>query len=485
MHQLLTHQRKEKLRSPFWTKNILLNILLGFVGFWLFIMALSAGLAAIRIIAEFYSDLDATEVFTGLLFYFFVFDLISRFLIQKLPAMSIQPYRTLPVSRMKLLHYPLIRSVFSFFNLLPFFLIMPFFIMVVCAGKPAFFSLAWIITLVCFIGVNNFLNFSIKKYFIKKPVLILLLFFITGTLLFLDLQEIFQFSPWFAKFTMYIAGNPPLVILPVSMVILAYRLAYSTMKKNYYPEEAPGSRTITGGFSFLSRYGETGELLGIELKMILRNKRPRSVMIFSLIFLGYGLLLYDDLDNIIKLLMGGFLLTFAFALNYGQFLFSWEGTYFDSYLANKISAYHYIRSKYLFFAAAGIIGFLLTLPYILISPKIFFVNLSMLLYNAGVSSILLLFLCTNNSTSIDLGKSQFMNYQGTGAIQFLMIIPLIGIPIGIHIIFLILGIRHYTIPGLGILGLIGIIFSRYLLQMVVNLFLSRKYTMASGFRKIN
>jgi hypothetical protein len=78
-----------------------------------------------------------------------------------------------------------------------------------------------------------------------------------------------------------------------------------------------------------------------------------------------------------------------------------------------------------------------------------------------------------------------MNFQGSGAIQFLMGIPLLGIPVLIHIIFLILGIRQYSILGIGILGLIGIIFSTYLLKRVVSLFLSRKYTMALGFRKIN
>ncbi len=484
MYQLLIHQRKEKLRSPFWSKNILLNILLGFVGFWLLIMALTASIAAIRIISEFYSGLEPIEVFTGLLFYFFVYDLISRFFLQQLPTMSIQPYRTLPLGKGKLLHYPLIRSVFSFFNFLPLFLIVPFFIMVVCAGSPAIFSFAWVITLLCFIGVNNFLNFSIKKQFISKPALILLLFGMTGILLFLDLREIFKVSQWFAKFVMYISGAPVLVMVPVSLVILSYRLAYRTLRKNFYPEESQASRTTKGSFTFLSRYGETGELLGIELKMILRNKRPRSVMIFSLIFLGYGMILYDDPDNLVKLMMGGFLLTFAFALNYGQFLFSWEGSYFDSYLANKISAFHYIRSKYLFFAAAGIIGFLLSSPYILISPKIIFVNLAMLFYNVGISSILLLVFCTNNSTSIDLGTSQIMNFQGTGAIQFLMIFPLIGIPLVIHVLFYFLGIREYSILGIGILGLIGIILSGYLMQMVTRLFLSRKHQMASGFRKI-
>jgi hypothetical protein len=192
--------------------------------------------------------------------------------------------------------------------------------------------------------------------------------------------------------------------------------------------------------------------------------------------------LYDDPDSNFKLMFAGFILTFAFALNYGQFLFSWEGSYFDSFLANKISAFHYIRSKYLLIAISGATGFLLTLPYGFIIPKIIFVNLAMLLYNVGISSLLLLLLSTNNTTSIDLGKSQLFNYQGTGVIHFIMMVPLIGVPILILILLMVLGIRQYTFLGFGIIGLTGIIFSKYLLQMLANTYTSRRHEMATGFR---
>jgi hypothetical protein len=482
MYQLINHQRKEKQRSPLWSKNIIVNILLGFIGFLFIIFALGVGFSAYHIVAEFYGDQDVIVAFTGLLFYYFTFDLAIRFFAQQLPVMSIQPYRTLPVKKSKLLHYPLLSSIPGFLNFLPFFLIMPFFIRVVCVEKPAMFSIVWIITIICLIGINNFLNFSIKKYFIKKPLLILLLIFVAGLLLLLELQGILRFSLGFASIMMYIANNPLLVILPVSMLILTYKLAYYTLKKNYYPEESETSRVKTSSFSFLSRYGETGELMGVELKMILRNKRPRSILLLSLIFLGYGMILYDDPDSNFKLMIAGFILTFAFALNYGQFLFSWEGSYFDSYLANKISAFHYIRSKYLFIAVSGVTGYLLTLPYGLIFPKIILVNLAMLLYNVGISSLLILLLSTNNSTSIDLGKSQLFNYQGTGVVHFLMMVPLIGVPIFILILFKVFGIREYTFMGFGIIGLTGIIFSKYLLQMLAKTFTSRRYEMATGFR---
>jgi hypothetical protein len=49
-------------------------------------------------------------------------------------------------------------------------------------------------------------------------------------------------------------------------------------------------------------------------------------------------------------------------------------------------------------------------------------------------------IATYNTSSIELGKSQFFNYQGTGMAQFLMIIPVIGLPMLVFLIFT--ALRH-------------------------------------------
>lgn len=482
---LLNHQRKEKQRSTLWQKNILLNILLAIMGFFLFLIVAGIGFSAEAILKEYYGDSALTEIFTRLLFYYFMFDLIFRFILQQLPVLSIVPYLTLPIKKSKLLHYPLIRSVSGFFNIIPLFLILPFFIKVICTTHTSAFSTAWIITIVSLIATNNFLNFSLKKYFAVQPSLILILFMVAILVLYLDIGEIISVSGAFSLMIISIGKIPALLILPVTLAALSYSLAYYLLKRNSYIENKQSViRKRMESFSFLSRYGETGDLISVELKMILRNKRPKSVLFFSFFFLAYGLLIYktDSLENYATLILGGFILTSAFSVNYGQFIFSWEGTFFDSYMANKVSSFEYIRSKYILFSVAAVISFILTLPYGFLSYRIIIVNMAMLLFNTGISSVLMIMFSTGNTSSIELGKSQFFNYQGTGIAQLLMMVPILGFPMLLYLIFMLSGIPEFSIPALALIGLIAIIFNKSLLRLTVSQFLKKKYIMAAGFR---
>jgi len=487
MIELIIHQWKEKIRSPFWQKSIWLNIILGILGIYLILNFVVLGFFVDVILKKVFINTNVTEAFTRVLFYYLAFDLILRFFVQQIPALSIQPYLTLPIPKSKLLHYPLIKSVPGFINLIAILLTLPFFVKVICTTYPPIFCIVWMITVLSLIATNNFLNFSLKKYFSKRPLLILFLLAMVGLIIYLDIAKTISFSQYFATAILSVSETPFLVIIPIVIAALSYYLGYRMLKKNAYIEDSQTiHRTGIGNFSFLTRYGEIGNLVRTEIKMILRNKRPRSMLYFSLIFFAYGFLFYRDenLNNYVMLIFTGFFLTSFFAITYGQFSFSWEGSYFDSYITNKIAPLNYVKSKYLLFAVTSLIGFLVTLPYALISYKIGFINAALLLYNIGISSVLMLFFSTYNTTRIDLGRSQFMNYQGTGFTQFLSIIPIMGFPFILFSLFKYLDVPQYSIYTLAILGAVAIILNKYLLKMVARQFVKRKYKMAFGFRQI-
>ena len=487
MIELLIHQWKEKIRSPFWQKSIWLNIVLGILGAYLILNVLVIGYFADVILKKIFIDTDVVESFARILFYYFSFDLIFRFFAQQIPTISIQPYLTLPVQKSKLLHYPLIKSVSSFINVLALLLILPFFVKVICATYPGLFCFAWIITILSLIATNNFLNFSLKKYFSKRPLLVMFLLAMVGLIIFLDINKTLSVSVFFASALQSVSEKAFRVVFPLTIAASSYFLGYYLLKRNAYIEDVQTNQHANAAsFSFLSHYGEIGNLMRTEIKMILRNKRPKSLLFISPIFLAYGFIFYKDpnIDNYMILIFLGFFLTAAFGVMYGQYSFSWESSYFDSYIANKISPFNYVKSKYLLFAVTSLICFLITLPYAIISYKIAFINAAMLLYNIGISSIMLLLFCTYNTSRIDLGRSQFMNYQGTGVTQFLSVIPVMGFPITVYLLFKYFGVPEYSIYALGLIGFIAIVFNKYLLQVVERQFVKRKYKMALGFRQI-
>lgn len=486
MYRLLVHQWKEKTRSLFWQKSLLLNLLLGFFSLYLSLNLILISLFADKVILEIFGESNVIEIFTRLLVYYFSFDLIARFLWQALPTLSIQPYLTLPIRKSTLLHYPIIKSIFSFINLFALLLFLPFFLRHIYLTHSLQFSLAWLITVLSLIAGNNFLNFSLKKYFSKQALIVMLLFISAGVFLYLDFNEVISVSKQLYVVISLISGSFYLILLPVLFPVACYYLAYALLKNNAYIEDTQAQVSKkTNEFSFLNSFGEVGQLISVELKLILRNKRPRSMLYLSLAFIVYGLVAYKEknMDNLLMLSFAGLFIPGMFSINYGQFLFSWESSFFNSYLANRVSPFSYIKSKHLLLSISCSIGFLLVMPYALIDYRIAFINLAFLMYNIGFNSIVLLFFSTFNTSYIDLGKGQFMNYQGTGITQFLIIIPILGVPILIYLLHEVFNILPFYYYSIFIVGVIGIIFNKQLIELIVRQFTKRKYRMAVGFRR--
>ena len=486
MYELFIHQWKEKVRSPFWQKSIFLNIFLGFLALYFTLNIVFASLFADKILPELYPDRSVVEAFTGLLFYYFCIDLIIRFLFQQLPTLSIQPYLTVPIKKSHLLHYPLLISTTSFVNVMAILLFLPFFFKNICCVQSFQFSLTWIVFVLSLVGVNNFLNFSLKKYFSKNPLLSLLFLVGIGLIIYLDYAKIIPFSGYFTKGIYFMSRNAFWIIAPLSMLALTYYFAYNFLKHNAYIEDSQ-NRVVkkSTGLSVFDRYGEIGQLISIQLKLILRNKRPKSLLYLSCLFLLYGLFFYKEryMDNYFILSFVGLLVPSMFSFNYGQYFFSWDSPYFDSILVSRIKPYNYIKSKYLFYLIACIIGYLLFLPYALISYKIAFINGAFLLFNMGITSFILLYFCTFSTSYIDLGRGQFMNYEGVGVAHYLIMIPIMLLPVLIFFILKLLGGVDYYFHTIAIIGLLGIALNKYFIQLIVSQFVKRKYKMASGFRQ--
>ena len=486
LQTLLNHQWKEKVRSSFWQRSIWLNILLGLLALYLILCVASIGFLADKILSDIYSDRNVIQVFTGLLFYYFSFDLVMRFLIQKIPVISMQPYLTLPIKKSTLIHYPLLKTIPGFFNLLALCLILPFYFKTVLPANPLIWSIVWIVTVLSLIFINNFLAFCLKKYFAKRPLFIFIIMALVGVIAWLDVKGKLNITEWVSSAFVFLESHPPYVIIPVLLALCSYEMAYIMLKSNsYIEEEKKHISKISPGFTFLSKYGETGLLMQNELRMIFRNKRPKSVVWLSIIFLLYGFIFYQpvEINKVFFLVFAGFLVTSSAGIMYGQYFFAWESSYLDVYLANRIVALNYLKAKYWLFFALCSICYIITLPYALFGHNIALINFSLFIYNVGVTSFLYIIFGTYSRSRIDLGKSQFMNYEGTGAAQWLSVIPVMGLPLIIYGLCSLIGKAYLSFYILIALGGVGIIFNEHILRLLTKLFYRNKYKMAVAFRK--
>jgi len=168
---------------------------------------------------------------------------------------------------------------------------------------------------------------------------------------------------------------------------------------------------------------------------------------------------------------------------FGQWLISWDSSHFDSLMTQNIPIRTYLNANYYLMIAFNIICFVLTTPYFFFGMKIVYIHLAAFIFNVGVNVYLLMYLATYNTRRIDLSKSSAMNYQGTTFKSFLIVVPIMLLPM------LIVGtISTFFSPAaalwtLTLLGITGILFRKQLISICVNQFNRRKYKLAEGFRE--
>jgi len=115
--------------------------------------------------------------------------------------------------------------------------------------------------------------------------------------------------------------------------------------------------------------------------------------------------------------------------------------------------------------------------------KIVYMHLAAFMFNIGVNIFLLLFLATYNNRRIDLSKGSAMNYQGTTYKSFLIVLPIMFLPMIIVYSLSALFSLSVALWTLSLLGLAGVIFRNSLITICVNQFNRRKYKLAEGFRE--
>ena len=486
---LLTHQWRAGLRSSVFQKSLALNIILGLFILYFGAMFLILGFNLDEILAELRPGQNVITLLNGFLLYYFLVDLFSRFLLQELPVLAVQPYLHLPIAKGKLVHYVLLRSVPSFFNLLPLLFIVPFTATSVVPAHGSAVAVAWLTTMVTLTLFNNYLLLYFKRQMSTKPLYTLAFGLVVAGLMLLDYLGVLHLQSISGTLFDAVLLNPWLVAVPLVLLLCVYLLNFFFLKAHTYPEELMlrKAKTVTGNdIAFLSRFGELGKLIELEMKLIWRHKRTKSTVAMSFIFLFYGLLFYgkDDLmDRSATLMFVGIMLSGMPMFNYGQFLPGWQSGHFDGLLTQRISPYQFISAKYWMIVPVMVLFFVLSLPYGFFGYQIILINAAALLYNIGVNIFIIFHFSVYNTQRLDLSKSASFNWQGVGASKFLMMVPLMVVPILICVPFGLLDMPFVGVALVGGLGLLGIIFQKQLLHRATQRFVANKYELAAGFRQ--
>jgi hypothetical protein len=488
IQHLLSQIWKQEFRSPVWAKNLLANIFLGFAALMMLSYVLILGAAMNSLVGKFFPDENPIVFINGLIIYYFLFEFFIRFFLQNVPILQIQPYLHLPIKKSKIIHFMLRKSILSVFNLLVVLLFLPFTFIKIGAEYGALTAFGWIGVLFALSMSNHFLTMYLKKKLNDVPNLFIgLLAFFAGIIA-LDYFEILSLSSLSSAAFGFVLNQPLILIGVVILAFGLYRLNFTFLFNNTYPEELASKKSenkVAGDFTFLKRFGKIGELMALELKLILRHKRPRNTLIMSGFLLFYGLIFYtNDMysEQEYIFMFAGVFITGIFFINYGQFLLSWDSGYFDFVLTRRGQFREYIESKYWLFVATSTIAFIVSLAYGYFGWKIVLINLVAYLFNIGVNVFAVMRIAMYSPKKIDLNKGAAFNYEGIGAAQFLIIIPVMILPYLLYAPLFILGYGDLGLALTGTIGLIGFAFRNKLLAGLTKAFEKNRYKTAASFR---
>lgn len=487
----ITLQWKSFFRSASVGKSIALKLFLAVIAVYFALIFLTLGIRLYPILEKLVPDTPPMMVVNRMVILWLLIDVIFRFFMQSLPVIHIKPLMVAPVKKGKIIHYVLLRSLISFYNLLPLLLIIPFGISCFVYGDYDGLSiLGWTFSLYCLILSVNYINFIIKKKFTANfkaflPFIVVVLLGIGLTYF-----NIFSVDVFMGKLLDILVEHPIFSVIPLMILIGMYSWNYAFLKKKFYLDASlkPKAKeaTITD-LSWTRRFGELSLFLQQDIKLIWRNKRPKTTIWLALIFLAYGMIFYPNEtyhnEMPAMFVFVGIFISGIFLVNFGQFIPAWDSNYYSMMMAQNIPLRKYLDAKVSLISFSVVVLFVLSTPYVYFGWNILLLNLVCALYNLGVNTPLMLYAGSFNRKRIDLEKSPFMNYQGTGAAQWLVGIPLLLFPLGLwYLVYKLTSFEMATLC-LSLLGITGLLMRNYLMRHITEVYRKNKYAMINGFKQ--
>ncbi len=475
---------REFLRSASKNKNMATKGILIFFAIYFSLVAFFMGYQ----LSEKLADVEyPMQAFNAVVFVYFGFELILRVMIQNLPTFGFQPFLLLPVKRKRIARYMLNKSLLHFFNIMPWFLGLPFILKVAAPtlDTPAFW--AWLAALFFMIFVNHFLAIYIKWRTNESDKLFYAFLAVAAGITGIDYFGVFDITGILGEILDFVIANPAAAVLFPILVVALYFLNQSYINSRFYLDELTKQKKqgTTHNFSWLNNVGDYGKMLSLEVKMIMRNKRPKNTAVMSVLFLFYGLLIYRDYNADtpdIILVLGGMFMTGVFGMMYGQFFPAWHGKYYSLLMSQNLKMKQVLQSAFFLMAVTNVVFYLLSLGYMYITPKVLYIHFAVMLYNVGVNSWVIFALGLNSKRAIELNQRAMFNYQGVGATQWLMSFPVIFGPMAIF------GLLSWPFGSItaciifGGIGLIGIILHPRLIDYFTKQYLKRKHKMIYNYK---
>jgi len=374
------------------------------------------------LIANDSSTKTAVEMMCSFCPFILAIDFALRFAMQQTPSQLTKPYVLLPIPRYACVNSFIVSSLLTSGNLIWFAMLIPYSLMSVVFGYGIVTTLLFLLFFWLSILANS------QWYAIVRTL-------INDTMLYWLLPAAFYalaFSPWYigrdagivslletyAHIGTYIDSHSAIPIIAVLAVVAAMaainqKVQYVHVMRELAHTEKTRHHKISK-FSFLDKYGESGQYMKLEIKTILRNKNPRKSFISATCITVVLTLLISFTDIYDNKVMANFWCMYNFII-YGAIMLvrimCYEGNYIDGLMVRKENILSMLHAKYKLYCA------MILLPLVLMQPTVWagkwsiWMLLSYALFSAGFSHFVIFQMAVYNKQTIPL-NTKFISKNG-------------------------------------------------------------------------
>lgn len=488
LKQILNLEWKAFTRAASFSTNLVLKIfmIIGAI-YFIFIFA-GMGFGLYFLLES--QGLKPFETINQFMIYYLGFDLFVRFFFQKMPTLAIKPFLNQNVSKNWIVNFTIFKTVFSFFNFMHWFFLIPFALVLISQDFSSIGTIIWLLGILLFIYVNNFITILVDKVdaVFYSFVAVLLVF---GLLQYYSIFDITQYTHYIFS---GLYSSIFYISIPIILLVSLYSFTFKFFKNNLYLDtglEAKKTEATTENLNFLDKWGSLGTFLKNDIRLLKRNKRAKTTITMSIIFIFYGLLFYTKSIDIYNApvwkIFAGIFVSGGFLLNFGQFVPSWDSSYYPLMMTQNITYKDYLSSKWWLMVIATFVSTLIASFYLYFGWEVYLAIVVSAIFNIGVSSHLVLLGGAYTRTPIDLSsnKSAFGDKKSFNIKTLLISLPKLVLPM------LIYAVGHYTLGWqfgyalVALTGVLGFAFKNKVFNLIEKIYIQEKYATIEGYKQKN
>lgn len=481
---------KSFVRSASLGSSIIIKIFAGLAALYFALIFILAGTLAYPLIKE-ELHLDPLTTVNKFLIYYFVVDLCVRFFFQKMPTLTIKPLLHLPISKSTIVNFTLGKTALSFFNLVHALFFIPFSIVLVLKGHlPMHQVVFWHFGIFGIVYCLNFINVLLNnKDAVFYPIVAVVA--ACGAAQYYNLFDITNYTfPFFNQ----LYQTPVFCLVPIGMAFGLYYLSFKFFKSNLNLDENLVSKAAvakTENLNWLNQFGTLGAFLKNDIKLLKRNKRSKTTLITSFFFIFYGVIFFagniEMYDNPTMKVFAGIFVSGGFLFTFGQFVPSWDSSYYQLMMSQNIKYKDYLSSKWWLMVIATVFSTIIASFYLYFGWHIYLLIVVGAIYNIGINSHLVLLAGAYVKTPIDLtqAKGAFGDKNAFNFKTVLLSLPKLLVPMGLY------SLGYYFInPNAGLVfvalaGILGFAFKNKMFTLIEKVYRAEKYATIAAYKQKN